>query len=139
MKKLILILLLLIGTLHVNAQLLSSRQAIINQWGSPTGYGVSNEGDDYIYYDKYISTEQSGRYIQRKAMYFMTMDNGTIICYMWRIVEPGTELNNNLAYYRSQFIKIDYMIYKDYSTNIAYKLYMKDGMAVIDAYCDNKN
>jgi hypothetical protein len=66
------------------------------------------------------------------------LDDGSEICYLWKIIEPSSETNSNVAHYKSKFVETDYMQWKDYERNIIYDIVVKDGICIITAWWDNK-
>jgi len=130
--------LLCLGSQTIKAQIFQTRADIIKENGYGYTSGVTDDGTKYIYYDKELNTNASGKYTQRKVIFFMKLDNGSEICYMWKILEPSSETNSNVAYYKSKFVEIAYMQWKDYEINIIYDIVVEDGICVITAWWDNK-
>lgn len=140
-KKKLLLALLTLVMCGSNAQLLQTRSAIIKELGY-LGYGyktgISDDGINYIYYDKEMNTIASGKYIQRKIMYFTKLDDGSEVCYLWKIIEPSSETNTNVANYRKKFVQIGHMQWKDYEINVMYEIIVKDGYCLILAWYDDE-
>ena len=124
------------GNIPSSAQVLQSRNDIIKERGSNYKTGVTDDGIKYIYYDKEVETERSGKYIQRKAIYFFKSSDGTEICTHWKIIEPKTETNNNVMLFRNKLVEIDYMKWKDYSTNLISEISVEGSVCVITAWYD---
>jgi|JI61114DRNA_FD_contig_81_890724_length_643_multi_2_in_0_out_0_1 hypothetical protein len=130
--------LLCLGTQPIKAQLFQTRADIIKEEGYGYSTGVTDDGTKYIYYDKEQNTNASGNYTQRKIMYFMNLDNGSEICYLWKILEPSSETNSNVAFFKSKYVEVAYMQWKDYELNIIYDIVVEDGICIITAWWDNK-
>ena len=126
------------GSQTIKAQIFQTREDIIKENGYSYTSGVTDDGTKYIYYNKELNTKASGKYTHRKAIYFMKLDNGSEICYMWKILEPSSETNSNVAYYKSKYVEIAYMQWKDYERNIIYDIVVEDGFCVITAWWDDK-
>lgn len=126
------------GLQTAKAQLFQTRSEIIKDKGYNYTTGVTDDGTKYIRYDKEMNTKASGSYTQAKVIYFTKLDDGREICYMWKILEPSSETNSNVAYYKSKFVETAYMQWKDYEINVIYDIVVKDGVCVITAWYDNK-
>jgi len=122
----------------VLAQIHQSRSAIVKEYGYDYSEGVTNDGTKYISYKKDMKTIPSGSYTRTKAYYFTKLDDGTEICYLWKIIEPSSETNTNVAGYKSKLVELGYMQWKDYETNIIYEIEVKDGLCITTAWWDNK-
>jgi hypothetical protein len=129
---------LLLCSLSIKAQLFQTRSIIIEEYGHEYTTGVTDDGTKYIVYDKRLFTNASGTYTQTKAIYFTILENGSEICYMWKILEPSSETNTNVTLFKSKFVEIDYLQWKDYETNIIYDIDVKDELCIITAWWDNK-
>ncbi|WP_439582429.1 hypothetical protein [Dyadobacter bucti] len=116
----------------VNAQIFKTRQEIITEYGKPTSTGVADDGSQYISYDSYQTSSRSGRYKQLKVYYFTTTPS-MILCHMWRILEPSSETNGWVSTFKNKFVEIASTTWKDYETNITYKITVKDGFCSVEA------
>lgn len=130
--------LLLVGLNFVNAQILQTRSEIIQNEGWDYTSGVADDGTKYIYYSKTVYTQASGEYVQGRAFYFITLDDGSEVCFMKKIVEPSSETNPNVAYLKSKLVEVGYMQWKDYENSIIYDVEVEDGLCIIMAWYDNK-
>lgn len=128
--------LLLLGFHPIKAQLLQTRADIIKENGYGYTSGITDDGTKYITYETKVKTNASGNYTRVKAIYFTKLDNGTEICYMWKILEPSSETNSNVALFKKDFVEISYMRWKDYEHNIIYDIEVKDGICIITAWWD---
>lgn len=124
------------GIIPVSGQILQSRNEIIKEKGNNYKTGVTEDGIKYIYYDKEVETKQTGKYVQRKAIYFLESSDGTEICSHFKIVEPKSETNNNVMLFKNKLVEIDYMKWKDYSTNLIYEVSVEGSVCVITAWYD---
>ena len=123
----------------IKAQIFQNRADVINKNGYDYTSRVTDNGIKYITYDRKMNTKASGSYTQTKAIYFTKLDNGTEICYMWKIIEPSSETNSNVASYKSRLVEIAYMQWKDYEKSIIYDIVVKDGFCLVTARGDDKN
>lgn len=119
-----------------NGQIFQSRSDIIKEYGYSYESGTTKDGTKYIYYDKEFTSEQSGKYTQRKAIYFTTLEDGTEVCNFYKILEPSTETNPWVSYFKKNMVEIEYMKWKDYETGVVYKLEVEDGVCIITAWYD---
>lgn len=131
--------LLSVFSISSNAQILQSRSEIIKERGYDYESGVTDSGTKYIYYDEETSTEQSGSYIRRKVFYFASLDDGTEYCQYWKILEPASETNPNVAYFKKRMVEVGKMKWKDYETNVLYTIEVAEGFCVITAWYDTDN
>ena len=122
----------------IKAQIFQTRAEIIKDKGYGYTAGVADDGTKYIYYENELNTNASGNYTQRRVIYFTKLDDGTEICFSWKILEPSSETNSNVAYYKSKYVEVAYMQWKDYERNIIYDIVVKDGLCIITAWWDNK-
>lgn len=120
------------------AQIGQSRSDIIKEKGYSYKSGTADDGTKYITYEEEFSTEQSGTYTQYMGIYFSTIDDGTEICHFWKIVEPSSETNPWVSYFKKNMVEVEYMRWKDYESNILYKLEVEDGICIITAWYDFK-
>ena len=137
-RILILGVILIISNQQSFGQILQTRSDIIKEYGYDYESGTAVDGTNtkYIVYKKEITTEQSGSYTQRKVIYFSTLDDGTEICNFWKILEPSSETNSNVAYFKKNMVEVDYMKWKDYETGILYKIEVEVGLCIITAWYD---
>ena len=84
-----------------------------------------------------MTTKASGEHVQTKAIYFQIRDDGIEFCSGWKVVEPSSETNSIIAFFKSKFVEIGYMQYKDYETNVVYDVVVKDDLCIITASWDN--
>lgn len=118
------------------AQLLTDREEIIKEYGTNYKTGVTDgQKVNYISYLNKIKRESNYTFDQLKVMYFINL-NGKEVCNFWRILEPASETNFNVKYYKANFVELEPMKWKDYEKNIIYTIEVKDGICVILASLD---
>lgn len=122
----------------VDAQILQTRSEIIETYGTPFHSGISEEGENYLYYKFPVTTENSGTYHQRRVLFFKKFDNGSDTCYKWKILEPSTETTSNISSFTRNLVQIGDMEWKDYGKGIVYKVETVHGVCSITAWFDNK-
>jgi len=123
---------LLVGTIHSSwAQIGRSKAEIIRQHGQNYEFGRLDDGTPYIYYDRQETTEQSGTYVSTKAYYFFEADDGRQLCYKTVLLEPASETNAWVKTLNEDLVKIGYLEWKDYETNIFYKIEVEDGICAL--------
>lgn len=132
-------LLLVFALLPGHAQIGQNRQAIIAEYGDQYESGETDDGTPYISYEKSFTTEQSGTYTQIKALYFLEADDGSNICYKWILIEPSSETNAWVKYLNKEMVKIGYLKWKDYETNINYQLNVEDDYCLLKVAYDFEN
>ncbi|MCB7481614.1 hypothetical protein [Christiangramia sediminis] len=135
-KFLATIIFLSISFLNVQAQIFQEKEEIIKDLSSYES-GVADDGSEYIYFDKEIETDASGKYTRRKVVYFVELDDGTKICNMWKIFEPSSETNSSVAFFKAKYVEVDYMQWKDYENEILYDVEVEDEICIITAIYDN--
>jgi len=84
---------------------------------------------------KKITRDNTGSFTQIKMIYFKEI-NGEEICNMWVIIEPLSQTNFNVKFYKSKFVEIDNMTWKDYEHNTVYNIEISKGICGITAYFD---
>ncbi|AVR47055.1 hypothetical protein C7S20_18375 [Christiangramia fulva] len=137
MKKLLTILIFSsISFLNVQAQIFQKKEEIIKDLESYES-GVADDGSEYIYFDKEFNTKSSGEYTRRKVIYFVELDDGTKICNMWKILEPSSETNSFVSYFKDNFVEVDYMQWKDYETEILYAVKVDEKVCIVTAVYNN--
>lgn len=120
------------------AQILQSRTEVVETYGTPFSSGITRSGDTYLYYKTPVKTKSSGTYDQRRVLFFKKADDGTEICYKWKILEPSTETKSNLFSFKDNLVPIGDMQWKDYGKGIVYELKEENGVCKITAWYDNK-
>src|ERR1035437_7983974 len=100
-------LILFVGLQTVHAQLGNSRSEITGKFG--TNFyknGTSKQGEPYIVYKIQDSTATSGSFTERVCFYFTKSDDGTEYCNEQLILDPLSELNYWVEYYRATTKKL---------------------------------
>jgi hypothetical protein len=136
----VLLLSLLLGYSNfTKAQLLTDREEIIKEYGTNYKTGVTDgQKVNYISYLKEIQRDSNGTFDQLKVMYFINL-NGKEVCNFWRVLEPASQTNFNVKYYKANFVELEPMKWKDYERKIIYTMEVKDGICVILASLDLEN
>jgi len=139
LQKLSIILLILSFSITTKAQLYQKRADIIEDLGDNFTADSTDDGTKYILYEKEYTTDASGTYTRNKIIYFVELEDGTEICNMWKIIEPSSETNSNVKYFRNQdYVFLGSMQWKDYESSILYDIIVKDGFCIITAIYDDK-
>src|SRR5690606_21355693 len=110
-----------------NAQIFQTKEDVIKEYGTNYEADVANDGSPYLLYEEDFNTKASGAYTRSKAIYFVKTEDGTEVCNMWKIFEPSSETNPNVAYFKEKFVEVDYMQWKDYENDILYDIAVSDG------------
>jgi hypothetical protein len=131
---------LLIGFSNfASAQLLTDKEEIINEYGKNYTSGVTDDSKcNYISYSKKILRDAKGAFEQIKIMYLINL-SGKEVCTSWRILEPVSQTNFNVRYYKANLVEIEPMKWKDYERNIIYTIEVSDYFCVIEASLDLNN
>lgn len=132
------IILFLISFQAVDAQILQSRSEVIKTYGDPFYSGTTKNGDNFLYYKTPVTTQASGTYDQRRVLFFKKADDGTEVCYKFKIVEPATETGYNIFSFTRDLVQIDEMKWKDFGKGIIYEVEEKKGVCKITAKYDNE-
>ncbi len=138
-KKIIsLIMFTFISVINIRAQLLATKKEVIENLGPYDFVGVPDDsGHDinYLAYSKKITRDNTGAFKQMKMIYFKEI-NDLEVCYMWIIIEPISQTNFNVKNFKSKFVEIDKMSWKDYEHNTVYSIDISKGVCSITAYYD---
>src|ERR1035437_5991908 len=131
MKKIVtLSLILFLGLQTVHAQLGHTRSEITDKFGNNFyKSGTSNLGEPYVIYKTQDSSATSGSYTKTLGFYFKNSEDGTEYCNEQLIMEPLTELNNCVEYYKGKYEEIGNMKYRDNTNKVIFKV------SVIDNHC----
>jgi hypothetical protein len=136
-KKIIGLTLFLLFNIKATSQIFQHRADVIKEKGDDYITGETSDGIKYISYDKKTTTKASGEHIQTKAIYFQKREDGVEFCTGWKVIEPISETNSIIAYYKGKFVEIAYMQFKDYEINVIYDVVVKDDFCIITATWDN--
>lgn len=131
-------LLFLIFSQAADAQILQTRSEIIETYGTPFHSGISESGENYLYYKFPVTTKNSGTYHQRRVLFFKKFNNGAEMCYKWKILEPSSEIKSNVSSFTRNLVQIGDMEWKDYGKGIVYNVETVNGVCSITAWYDNK-
>jgi hypothetical protein len=138
-KKIIaFIMLTFVSVIKVNAQLLATKTEVIENLGPYDFVGVPDDSGydtNYFAYSKNITRDKTVSFKQMKMIYFKEI-NSLEICYMWVIIEPVSQTNFNVKNFKSKFVEIDKMKWKDYEHNTVYSIDISKGVCGITAYYD---
>lgn len=138
LKTLLIFALTLIFSAKVSAQILQTRNEVIDIYGEPFHTGVTEKGENFHFYKIPITTKSSGTYDQRRIMFFKTFDDGSEVCYKFKIVEPSSETLDNIASFSNDLVQTDEMQWKDYGKGIVYSLKEIKGVCLITAEYKNE-
>lgn len=128
--------LFILGANESRAQIFQDKNDILKELGTPDDTGVSDDGSNYIVYQKDFNTKASGEYTQHKVIYFVELEDGSEVCNMWKILEPSSETNSNVSFYKENFVEVEYMQWKDYETEILYDVSVKEDVCIVTAVYD---
>jgi hypothetical protein len=125
-----------ISFLNVQAQIFQEKEEVIKNLDAYES-GKTDDGIEYIYFDKDFETKASGEYTRRKVIYFVELEDGTKVCNMWKILEPSSETNSTVAFFKEKYVEVDYMQWKDYEKEILYDVEVEDEICIVTALYDN--
>ncbi len=97
----------------LEAQILQTHNDIIDTYGTPFYEGVTENGEKFLYYKIPVKTKTSGLYTQRKVMFLKRSEDGTEICYKWKVLEPSSELKLNKISFKRNLVQIGDKKWKD--------------------------
>lgn len=132
-------LILLLSSQNSEAQLSYTRSEIIKEKGNDYESGATDDGRKSIMYNEHFNSEKSGNFTRFSFFFFKTLANGKEICNLIRIIDPSSETNSNVGYFKKNLIEIDYMKWKDYESNVIYQIELVDGLCMTSIYYDIKN
>lgn len=135
-KSYLFLLFLNLSILSIQAQIFQPKEDVIKELESYES-GVADDGSEYIYFDSEIKTEASGVYTRRKVVYFVELEGGDKICNMWKILEPSSETNSTVGYFKKKYVEVDYMQWKDYENEILYNVKVEDDLCIVTAQFNN--
>lgn len=121
-----------------SAQILQTYSEIVEMYGAPFYEGITENGEKILYYKIPMRTETSGIYNQRKVMFLKKADDGTEVCYKWKVLEPSSELKLNITSFNRNLVQIGDRKWKDYGKSIVYELEKVNGVCAITAWYDSK-
>lgn len=121
-----------------NAQILHNRSEVIKTYGEPFYSGTTKNGETFFYYKIPVNTQTSGVYDQRWVLFFKKSNNGTEVCYKYKIIEPATETVYNISSLTRNLVQIDEMKWKDFGRGIIYEIEEVKGICKITAKYDNE-
>ncbi len=130
-------LLFLIASFSANAQILQTRSDIITSYGEPFHEGITKDGENFLFYKTPVTTNSSGTYHQRRVLFFKKADDGTEVCYKWKILEPSSETVNNINSFKENLVQIEDKQWKDFAKGIIYQVDEIKGVCKITAWYDN--
>lgn len=126
------------STAIVHAQIHQEKSVILKAEGSSYESGSGAEGTEYIIYKKDYNSDEDDEYIVHKVYYFVELETGTEVCYMWKIFTPSSETNAHVAFFKEQaYIEVGYMQWKDYENNTLYDVKVEDNSCIITAIYDD--
>jgi len=137
MKNLITITLILFSLIKLSAQVGSTKEEIIEEYGTKYITEKTDDNTPYIFYVDEFKTKVSGKYMRYTYFYFTETKNKELKCFLRKIIEPFTELNafvenfNNKAY-----VKISELKWKNYENNLIYNLEVDDVYCTLRVYID---
>ena len=121
----------------IEAQILQTQEEIIETYGEPFSSGISKSGENYLFYKIPVNTEASGSFNQGWVLYLKTFNNGSQVCYKFKIVEPTSETNYNINSFNRDLVQTDDMKWKDYAKGITYTVKEVKGVCLITAEYNN--
>lgn len=128
MRTVALLIALLLSTANY-AQLLKTKREIIREYGTDFTSGVAKEGYTYLIYESLMKTKASGWYKQFKLFGFKNIDYEDV-CFMVMLLEPLSEINNNIKMLDSKYVKIGELKWKDYANDVIYRIEIKEDFCV---------
>lgn len=120
------------------AQILQTRGDVIEAYGEPFHSGVTEKGENFLFYKIPVTTKTSGTYNQRRVLFFKDFGDGTEVCYKFKIIEPSSETGYNVYSFTKDFVQTDDRQWKDYGKGIIYEVKEVQGICTITAEYDNE-
>lgn len=76
----------------------------------------------HLLYTNPVTTKTSGYFIQQKVIFFKKANNGNLYCYMFQLLEPGSELILNIDIYNRDIQQVGYLHWIDPTDGINYRI-----------------
>jgi len=131
--KIAITLLLFFFTFISIGQISLSQQEIIERYGTDYHEGIY-EGNTYLLFTNPVSTKTSGYFIQQKVMFFKKANDGNSYCYMFQLLEPGSELKINIDIYNRDIEQVEFMHWVDPADGVNYRIEQPEGFCLITAW-----
>ena len=120
-----------------SAQLNQTINEVIADYGTNYKSQIAESGAKVLVYGERMKSKASGNYIKYKAIYFTILENGNEICLYYRVIEPKSEINSTVNYFKNNYVQIDEMLWKDYENNIMYLVDVTDEFSSVGVWRDN--
>ena len=118
---------LILGVQYVHAQIYSTQDAIIKEYGNDFARDTTDSGNEYLIFQDRQETDASGEYDRIRVMYFYYIEDKDMkVCYQVDYIEPVSEINSWIKYFNKKFVKSDKMEWKDYEDNISFTVEKKN-------------
>lgn len=130
-------LLLLTFSQTTEAQILQTKSEVIKTYGEPFHSGVTENGENFIFYKIPVTTKTSGTYNQRRVLFFKDFGDGSEVCYRFKIIEPASETGYNVSSFSKDLVQTNERQWKDYGKGIIYEVNERKGICTITAEYDN--
>lgn len=116
----------------LNAQLGKTKTEIagIHGWNFETGVTNDEYKVNYIYYDRTFENNNGQKYESRWVYYFN--ENG--YCNQKKVLEPVSEINAWIKSFNSDYVRIDKMKWKDYSTGVVFTVEAGEIIVIITSF-----
>lgn len=131
-------LMILSFSITTQAQILQTQEEIIKNYGEPFHSGVTEHGENFLFYKIPVTTKASGTYNQRRVLFFKDFGDGSEICYKFKIIEPSSETNYNISSFSKDLVQTSDSQWKDYGKGIIYEVKEVKGVCLITAEYDNE-
>lgn len=120
------------------AQILQTRSDVIKTYGEPFHSGVTENGENFLFYKLPVTTKTSGTYNQRRVLFFKDFGDSSEVCYKFKIIEPSSETGYNISSFTKDFVQTSDTQWKDYGKGIIYEVKERKGICTITAEYDNE-
>jgi hypothetical protein len=125
---------LLFFTHDVKAQLFLTKSELVASFGFGYIEGVSPNGGEYFQYSVRRTTSTSGTYTRITRYFFMRLDNGDEICYLFQVFEPRTEGPTLIRYCNSRYTLVGDLRWKDYTNNFVYDISFVNNLSIFQCF-----
>jgi hypothetical protein len=131
--KISITLLLFLFTLISMGQISLSQQEIIDQYGADYQEGI-HAGNSYLLFNTPGYTKTSGSFTLQTIMFFKKGNDGNSYCFMFQLLEPGSEMNININIYNRDLKPVGYLHWVDPSDGVNYRIEQSRGHSLITAW-----
>jgi hypothetical protein len=131
--KITLTVMLLLFTIISFGQISLSQEQIIEEYGTDYQEGVYG-GNSYLLFKTPGYTKTSGSFTLQTIMFFKKGIDGNAYCFMFQLLEPGSEMNINIDIYNRDLKPVGYLHWINPADGVNYRIEQSKGSCLITAW-----